>query len=585
MAIARTLAVLILALLVLAPAHAEEERTLEAFQAYLEEKLPHLGDDRIAAIAKRVDADGNGIISEEEFGKRMAVVRAVMQEPTAPAETEPEPRTPSREIPPIDDHAADVLLITSEALRASWQPFATWKTALGKRTKIVTLAQIRAAFADKPSHSIQERIRRCVREHIDKRGTRWVVLGGDCLPGGRGEVPGGHTTVHRREAQGIPTDIVYLSPTNWDADGDGILGEWNDDRDAITYPDGRVGLGRIPVRTAEDVAAFTDKVIAYESRYPTTAFATQMIYTCTDSPAYPKVRKSWDAHVSKAWPAGSVGRFFSQETPWDEEGQPGSYPLSPANLVKLINARSTGKLHIHGHGLLPQWILENNGLFTARQVGQLENEGHYPLITTVSCNTGEYDNAKDPSIVESMLRRPGGGSVAIVAPVRTGKPHFHDPRRDFPLMVKEGKLDGTTMTMTRYWENGLGSRAATTGEALMLAKASMIEDANETPGYHLCLCEINLLGAPTLDMRAAPPRTPKLEHVQQIAPGKQSLTLRTDAPGATLCLWKGDEIYARAVADASGSATFEIEPRTPGPLRVTVSGSSLNVASGTIQVR
>jgi len=203
----------------------------------------------------------------------------------------------------------------------------------------------------------------------------------------------------------------------------------------------------------------------------------------------------------------------------------------------------------------------------------------------VSCNTGEFDNAEDPSIVESMLRRPGGGSVAIVAPVRTGKPHFHDPRRDFPLMVREGKLDGTTMTMTRYWENGLGARGATTGEALMLAKASMIEDAKETPGYHLCLCEINLLGDPTLDMRAAPPKTPTLDHAKQIAPGKQSLTVRTDAPGATLCLWKGDEVYARALADDRGSATFEIAPQTPGLLRVTVWGSSLNVASGTIQVR
>ena len=70
----------------------------------------------------------------------------------------------------------------------------------------------------------------------------------------------------------------------------------------------------------------------------------------------------------------------------------------------------------------------------------------YPLITTVSCFTGQYDGKEDPSIVESMIRQPKRGSVAVVAPIRTGKPHFHQ-RSDFRLMVSEGKLDGTTQPM------------------------------------------------------------------------------------------------------------------------------------------
>ena len=210
-----------------------------------------------------------------------------------------------------------------------------------------------------------------------------------------------------------------------------------------------------------------------------------MIYTCTDSPAYPKVRRSWDDHVSKAWPKGEARRFFNTETPWDEEGKPGSHDLSASNLVDLFNQKSTGKLHIHGHGLLPLWVLEKSK-FTKKHVARLENSGAYPLITTVSCNTGENDNQKDPSIVESMIRAPKAGSVAIVAPVRTGKPHFHK-RSDFRLMVMEGKLDGTTMTMTRYWRNGLGTEAMSTGHALMKAKAEMEKDARKTAGYHLCI--------------------------------------------------------------------------------------------------
>ena len=127
---------------------------------------------------------------------------------------------------------ATLLLITDKSLAEAWAPFAEWKTRLGKSTKLITVAQIDAAHKG-DDLSIQEKIRLTVREHIDKHGTRWVLLGGDCLPGGKGLVPGGHTTVHAMEPAGIPTDIVYLSKTDWDADGDGIYGEFEDDRKAI----------------------------------------------------------------------------------------------------------------------------------------------------------------------------------------------------------------------------------------------------------------------------------------------------------------------------------------------------------------
>jgi len=474
------------------------------------------------------------------------------------------------------ERPATVLLITASELKESWESFAEWKTKIGKPTTIVTVDEISKKYK---AEGIQEKIRLCVRDHIDNHGTKFVLLGGDSLPGGTGLVPGGHTTVHQQEPAGIPTDIVYLSPKNWDADGDGIYGEWEDDQDAIVYPDGSIALGRVPVRTADDVAAFTDKVITYESSYPTGTFAQKMIYTCTDSPAYPKVRRSWDDHVSKAWPETSVQRFFNTESPWDEEDKPGSYDLSANNLVKLFNQKSVGKLHIHGHGLLPLWVLENSK-FTGKDVAKLKNDGAYPLITTVSCNTGEYDSKKDPSIVEAMLRAPKAGSVAIVAPVRTGKPHFHK-RSDFRLMVTEGKLDGTTMTMTRYWKNGA---SLSTGHSLMKAKSEMEEDARKTPGYHLCICELNLLGDPTLEMRGSPPKTPSINVVDEIKTGKQTIQIKTNSPDCNIQLWKNEELYISATADKKGIAKIEIEPKKPGDLHVALTGQGMNYVTKTVNV-
>lgn len=584
------LLVLITAVIGLAGGKAVEaaDRTVDEFQAYVAKVLPSLSKKQLKAFAAAVDQDGNEIISDAEFAKRFTVLRKAVasrsSKPDSPSTSTVGSAKDLKRVPTVipaltNSEEATVLLITADELAASWKPFAEWKTQGGKVTKIITVGQIAKQYK---AENIQEKIRLCVRDHIDRHRTRWVILGGDSLSGADGLVPGGHKTIHAQEPEGIPTDIVYLSKTNWDADGDGTYGEWDEDRKAISYPDGHVGLGRIPVRTAEDVKAFTDKVIAYESRYPTNDFAQQMIYTCTDSPAYPKVRKSWDSYVSKVWKEGEVGRFFSTETPWDKKDQPGSHDLSAENLSSLINGKTTGKLHIHGHGHLPAWVLERS-MFSAKHVGQLNNEGAYPLITTVSCNTGEYDAKDDPSIVESMIRQPNGGTVAIVAPIRTGKAHFHKPS-DFRLMVLEGKLDGTTMTMTRYWSHGLG-RGLTTGEAFMQAKADMTDDAIKTAGYHLCICELNLLGDPTLDMRAKSPRTPKLTAPKSIDRGQQTLDITTDAPGSTVCLWKGKEVYEVRTADAKGKATFDLTAETIGTLLATVGGTNLNRVTAQIEVK
>lgn len=585
-----------LALASLAPltvaAPAIDDRTIGEFKEYVSEKVPNLSDAQLASIAEAVDKDGDGIVTDQEFAGRMAAIQTVLSGGGPPprgsgeAPSGPAPAGASDylsgtpvDIPALTSAAAiPVLLITNDEIAEAWIPYAEWKTRGGKATRIITVQRIAQEYE---ADGIQEKIRLCVRDHIENQGTRWVVLGGDCLPGCNGLVPGGHTTVHAQERKGIPTDIVYLSATNWDADGDGVCGEWQDDREAISYPDGSVGLGRVPVRSAADVVAFTEKVIAYETSYPAQDFARQMIYTCTEKMAYPKVRKSWDAHLSEAWDGGEMGRFFADETPWDADGSPGSHPLSPDNLVALINAEGTGKLHIHGHGVLTQWILETSS-FKAGHVEELSNAAAYPLITTVSCNTGEYDSRKDPSIVEAMVRRPEGGSVAIFAPVRTGKMHFHEAS-DMRLMVSEGKLDGTTMTMTRYWLNGLGN-GLTTGEAAMKALGGSKEDAEKSAAYHLCICELNLLGDPTLDMRAKDPRRPRVEVPARIALGKQKIEIQSDAPGATVCLWKGLEVYSVATADAEGKATLEVEPTTPGELLVTVGGASLNSVTAAVEV-
>lgn len=472
---------------------------------------------------------------------------------------------------------ATVLLITSSELKPAWEPFSQWKSASGLNTKIITIDEISKNSA---KGDIQEKIRLTVREHIDKHGTKFVILGGDSLPGGGGHVPD-RDTVHQTmwgKNNDIPTDIYYISPTNWDADGDGIYGEWKDDKAAITYPDGSVGLGRIPMRTKEDVINYTKKVVAYESKYPTKGdFATKLGYLCAVPQAQPKLKTSWEKHMAKTWKGGSSYRFYTNETPWDKDGA-GSFALSPTNFTDLVNKGDTGKFHIHGHGLWDCWVFERHQKFTANHVSKLSNKGMYPMITTVSCFTGQYDSPKDPCISESMLRQPGAGAVLIVSPCREGKPHFVNPREGFRKMSQEGLMDGTTRTMTRFWETGL-TKNLTAGVSLMNVKAEMVEKAKQSPNLHMCLCELNLLGDPTLSMRAVTPKTPVLTIPKTFPIKGGDLTVDSNSPGANVCIWKDGEVFHTTKLDKNGKAKFKIKPMSIGVLRVTITAPNLNTVS------
>ena len=492
-----------------------------------------------------------------------------------------------------------VLLITDQSLAEAWKPFADFKTHIGLPTKIVTVQTISEAYE---GGDTQSRIRTCVLEHVESMGVRYIILGGDSEPGGGGLVPDRdtlHVPMPGFGYRDIPTDLYYLSPgdNDWDANDDGIYGDWNNDMDAVeyTHPSG-AALGRIPVRTAEDVAAYTDKIISYETKYPTDGFASRIIYTNTVDGSEPKVRRSWDDYLSKAWQGGQAYRFFHTETAWDAE-QPGDYSLKTDHWLDRINKKFAGKMHMHGHGMPGFWVLEDDGGHTkcdAAIVDKLTNEDAYLVMTTVSCFTGMYDSKFDPTITETMLRAPKKGAVVIVAPSREGVPIFHNPHTDFRLMVQEGKLDGTTESMTRFWMNGLSPREdgsySTIGQAFVAMKSEMTKHARKTAGYHWCQSELSLLGDPTLSFRAKAPIDPKptdSDFLDSMIDGQSMCqfvihtTLRGEH-GARVCAWQDGGGYVVVPIDAEGKAKVVMPYKDGGELSYMVAGPTVNAVRRTI---
>lgn len=114
------------------------ELTLAEFKKYARPKAPSFSKSQLDALAKGVDKNGDGTISDAEFAGRMAVFRKIAAAGAAPSEETGQPSSrPNKESSKSEpatisaltnSDKATVLLITADELAVAWKPFSEWKT-------------------------------------------------------------------------------------------------------------------------------------------------------------------------------------------------------------------------------------------------------------------------------------------------------------------------------------------------------------------------------------------------------------------------------------------------------------------------
>jgi hypothetical protein len=171
----------------------------------------------------------------------------------------------------LESQNVDYVIITSDALAQAFQRLANWKTKKGLVATVRTTSWVAEHY---PGCDLQEKVRHFIQDAHMKWGTEYVLIGGDVdiIPG----------RINVGQDYHPVTDLYYSAifpiSDNWNADGDHLLGEWNDGADYS--PD--VFVGRAPVHTSSEASAFIDKVFTYErnslaSSLPSPEYLTKML--------------------------------------------------------------------------------------------------------------------------------------------------------------------------------------------------------------------------------------------------------------------------------------------------------------------
>jgi len=154
------------------------------------------------------------------------------------------------------EDSIDYIIITTDELKKYAEEIATWKEDIGHKAEVITVSWIYKNYdgRDRP-----EKIRNFLIDRFHRYGIKYVLIVGSIhsvpmeylYP-----VPDDHSEI-------IPTDYYYedLKIKDWDADGDGYPGEYEDDI-KNTYPD--IILGRIPFDDGKSIERYAERLVKYE---------------------------------------------------------------------------------------------------------------------------------------------------------------------------------------------------------------------------------------------------------------------------------------------------------------------------------
>jgi hypothetical protein len=277
-------------------------------------------------------------------------------------------------------NGANLVIITRSDLIASLGQLKAYRQSRGLSVMIVDVEDVydEFSFGHKTPFAIREFLQ---LTQSWKKAPRFVLLAGDGTFDPRNYVGGGSADLVPIKL--VETEAMETASDDWYADFD---------RDGVAD----IALGRLPVRSSQEVSKITGKIIAFEQG---PRFESAMLISDVD--------RIYDFDAATQ----DVRRHIPDRVRVDEvsRGQMGD-DAARAKILESISAGST-LINYIGHGTLRAW---GGGLLTAGDTAGLLNGNRPGLFVLLTCLNGMFQNPDSDSFAEALVRADAGG-VAVWA--------------------------------------------------------------------------------------------------------------------------------------------------------------------------
>lgn len=284
-------------------------------------------------------------------------------------------------------HHADLLILSAGQFSQAANTLAAHRRSQGFDVEVVNIEDLYDEFTwgEKDPTAIRDFLRKAASSWSG--APRYVLLLGDASFDPRDYLGMGNFDF-------IPTHLASILDIKT-ADDD-----WFGDLDGDGETD--LAIGRLPVRTADEAATVVSKIIGYDSA-PGDGAWTQSLSLVAGVGGDDFDFEAASDDLEALLPAGLNTDRISL-------GQLGADAAHAA----VMNAFDEGRLIINynGHGSQTIW---DGGLLNSSDIAGMTNGDHLPLVMSMNCLNGFFQDLYQDSLAETMLKAPAGGAVAVWA--------------------------------------------------------------------------------------------------------------------------------------------------------------------------
>lgn len=469
------------------------------------------------------------------------------------------------DIPSANGDGVDFVIITTNALENDWQTLADIRIKQGIITVVRTVEWIQSEYS---GCDTQEQMKNFITDAYEYWGTSMVLLGGDH------EIVPSRICVETVWDGGYPCD-GYYSDVDEDGEDWNEYGYWQQPAKDIFM---EINVGRVPVNNSDMVQTFLTKLEIYEN--PTSlpyGFGRSALFIGDSNSSS---GDGWGAEdcetlnqdLISAGIAGSSGKYLDpvKELYWPRwdliNGLWNGDMLSRNTALDAIDDGYNFIIHVahsgsHSLGAQSAESLPARQYITEGDIYNLTNTNMPSILFSMGCWPGHFQGTE--CIIErGLFSSNTTGLIAGMVFARSGHwwctPNFIEPLANALYGYKTYAQIGSELKPYIYlgasYKHMLNAIDVTTDEYYM-----------------------NLLGDPTMFVwRGNAMRPTVTANPSVVTAGVFSTTVHASEmgialPGATVCLYKEDELFAIGITDSNGDAIFSnVQVASLGTINVTV---------------
>ncbi len=204
-------------------------------------------------------------------------------------------------------------------------------------------------------------------------------------------------------------------------------------------------IGRFPVRYPEQLKVLVDKIISAETSTKKDTWCNRLVYIGGDGNIF---RNQGNELAGRVPPRFENNRLYTYRDP-NVENDP--HFGGSLQLFEYFN-RGCAVISFHGHGGGAIWA--DQGLLTLENIDNMQTNGRFPLILSMTCFTGAFESPSNNSLADAMLFAPEQGTTMVFGASGTGwmwNDHYllksildylyENPQKNLGQVITAGKIN------------------------------------------------------------------------------------------------------------------------------------------------